>query len=213
MATYPIIGVRKSQGISKIGGLNDYTQFGADGTLRFVGNATVWDDLLPSSITLGSGNTAPSFTAYNGNLFAYEFVGSGVQAKQLNMGFQLSHKYKEGSDIHPHLHLFIPDNVAGGYIKFYCEYTWTNIGDTGAVTTTTISNILTRTANQGIDNNIIFSLGTIVGTGKKISSMLMCRIYRDPTDGADTFGNSVWLKSADIHIECDMNGSSLIFTK
>jgi hypothetical protein len=41
----------------------------------------------------------------------------------------------------------------------------------------------------------------------------MCRIYRDPTNVADTFGSSVWLKSADIHVECDTIGSREILTK
>ena len=191
----------------------NYTQFEADGSMLMVGSATVFDDVYPSSVTIGSGGSAPSFTAYNGNLRAYEFLGSGATTKELNMGFQIPHSYKEGSTIVPHIHLYIPDDGTGGVIKFYCEYTWTNVNQTGTTATTTTSGTITRVANEGINNNAILSFGEIVGTGKTMSSVFMCRIYRNPADAADTFGVSCWLKSADIHIEMDTLGSRQILTK
>jgi hypothetical protein len=202
-------------GVFNIGNITggNYSTFEADGTLRFNGAATVFDDIQPSSVTIGSGATAPAFTTYNGALAAYEFVGTGGTVHQLNMGFQLPHSYKEGSDIVPHIHLFIPDNVTGGTIKFYMEYTWTNLEQTGAVSPTTISGTLTRTASEGINNNSVLSFGTVSGAGMTISSMFMCRIYRDPGDVADTFGASVWLKSSDIHVEKDTIGSRTISSK
>lgn len=195
-----------------IGG--NYTSIESDGTLKFNGNATVFKNLYPSSVTVGSGASAASFTVYNGaNLFAYEFLGNGVTLKSLQLGFQINHDYKEGSDVVPHIHLYVPDDGSGGVIKFYMNYTWANINATGTISETTISGTLTRTASQGIDNNAILSFGAITGTGKTISSILMCRIYRDPADVTDTFGSSVWLKSTDIHYECDTIGSRTISTK
>jgi hypothetical protein len=129
------------------------------------------------------------------------------------MGFQIPHWYKEGSVIVPHVHIYIPDDGTGGVIKFYCEYAWTNIDQTGEVSTTTVSGTITRTASQGINNNAILSFGNITGTGKTISSVFMCRIYRNPADAADTFTSSVWLKSADIHAEKDTEGSRTITAK
>jgi hypothetical protein len=79
---------------------------------------------------------------------------------------QMNHDYKEGSDIVPHIHLYIPDDGTGGVIKFYMNYTWVNIDSTGSVAETTVSGTITRTANQGIGNNAILSFGTISGTGK-----------------------------------------------
>jgi hypothetical protein len=200
-------------GGGQFGTNTDNTTFESDGTLKFNGAATVFDDITPSSVTIGSGATAPAFTTYNGALAAYEFVGTGGTTHQLNMGFQLPHGYKEGSDIVPHIHLFVPDNVTGGTIKFYLEYTWTNIDQTGAVSPTTISGTLTRGASAGINNNAVLTFTTVSGSGKTISSMFMCRIYRDPADVADTFGASVWLKSSDLHFEKDTIGSRQITTK
>lgn len=196
----------------KIGGVSNYTEFEADGTMKLVGNATVFDDLLPHSVTVGAGASAPSFTAFNGNLKAYEFVGA-TTLKELNMSFQIPHSYKEGSDIVPHVHLHIPDDVTGGTIKFYFEYNWTNVDQTGVVATTTISGTTVRTPSQGINTNSKLIFPAITGTGKTISSIISCRIYRDPTDVADTFAASVWMKAADLHYEKDTIGSRTTLVK
>lgn len=189
------------------GTIDNNTSFESDGTLVFNGNATVYDDVYPSSVTVGAVVNAPNFTSYNGNLRAYEFVGSGALTKELNIGFQIPHSYKEGTDIFPHIHLFVPNDLTGGTIKFYCEYTWTNINQIGVINTTTVNGYIIRSINNGINNNIKLNFGSISGLNKTISSIFMCRIYRNPADIEDTFESSVWLKSADIHIERDTIGS------
>lgn len=56
----------------------NYSEFEADGSLVAHGDATTWDDVYPSSVTVAVGPNAPSFTAYNGgNLKAYESTGGG----------------------------------------------------------------------------------------------------------------------------------------
>lgn len=105
------------------------------------------------------------------------------------------------------------DDGTGGVIKFYMDYVWGNVDSTGTIAETTVSGTITRIANAGIANNAILSFGTISGIGKTISSVFMARIYRNPADVADTFGVSTWLKSADIHYECDTIGSRQIINK
>lgn len=175
-----------------------------------------WIDLQPAYVT--SNTTAPnnpSFTIYNGgNLAAYEFVGVS-STKQMYFGFQMPHGWIEGSTIFPHLHLYIPSDATGGAVKFYMEYSWENVGSTGSETVTTISNATNYAANTVYKNEImsLTSGAGIVGTGKTISSVLMCRIWRDATDVGDTFASSVWLKSIDIHVEQDMIGSTTTLVK
>jgi hypothetical protein len=177
-------------------------------------NTNVWDDLLPSSVvTLATGASAPAFTAYNGNLKAYEFVGTGPTQKEMAMGWQTAHKTKDSSTIRAHLHLYIPDDVVGGVIKFGMEYTFTSVGSIGAVTPTTIYGTVTVAANAGIQNNTILPFPYIDNTGKGISAMLMTRVFRDPADVGDTFGASVWLKSADLHCNYDTLGSTYEYIK
>jgi hypothetical protein len=185
-----------------------YSEFESDGSYVMHGNATVWEDLLPSSVTIGTtGPNFPAFTVYNGNLCAYEFVGSGNVTKEIHLGFQMQHGWKLGSNISPHLHLYIANTALGGTVKFYCEYTWTNINETGTIATQTINGTIVRTNAQSTANNALLAFSEINGTGKGLSSMLMCRIYRTTTDDADTYESSVWLKSADLHIEKDTDGS------
>lgn len=202
-------------GIFRVGDIagGNYLTVEGDGTIKMNGNATVFTDLTPTCASIGTGVNAPVFSTFTDALRAYEFVGTGAQFKEFFMAFQLPHSYKEGSNIVPHIHLYIPDDATGGVIKFQCDYVWTNIDTTGSVATTNLTGTITRTASQGINNNAILSFGTITGTGKTISSILTCRIWRDPTDVADTFGSSVWSLSVDIHYEMDTLGSRTITTK
>jgi hypothetical protein len=199
-----------------------YTEIESDGTLVSKGNATTWDDVYPSSVAVGVGGTAPTFSAYSGNLKAYEFTGA-TSNKELQIGWQINHSYLEGSSISPHLHLYFVSGVGdtGKTIIFDMEYDWANINDTGAIVTTTLTGTYTIMADSTTYRNIIFSFtgtgsGTgnntpITGTGKTISSVFMARVVR--RQDLDSFGSSVWLKSADIHIEQDMRGSRQILSK
>jgi hypothetical protein len=200
-----------------IGGQTSYILVEEDGTVVSYGDATTFDDVYPSSVAVGVGGTAPTFSAYAGNLKAYEFTG-GVSNKELQIGWQLYHSYKEDSDISPHLHLYFVSGVAdaGKTIIFNLEYDWANIGDTGTISTTTITGTYTIPSNSTTYKNVVFSFngvpGTpIIGTGKKISSVFMTRLVR--RQDLDSFTSSVWLKSADIHIEQNTRGSRQVLVK
>lgn len=171
-----------------------------------------WTDVYPTAVSVGIGSAAPSFTAYDGNLEAREFVGIST-TKQIMVEFQFPHTRKDGSDIVPHLHLYVPDDATGGTIKFGCEYEWSNTFDTGAVSTTTVYGTISRAANAGISQNHILSFGTIAGEDMGLSSLISCRIFRDPADAEDTFGSSVWLRSADIHAQMTWWGSLYTFSR
>jgi hypothetical protein len=192
--------------------INDNTQIEPDGTLVFTGAATTFDDV--SCNLLVGGASTPIVSVYNGGtLRAYEYVGNASQTRDQNAMIQLPHSYKEGSDIVVHVHLYVPDDVTGGTVKMSCTYTWTDINSTGAISETTITGTIVRTASQGIANNAILEFPAITGTGKHISSIIAFRLLRDAGDAADTFGSSVWLKSIDAHFEKDGLGSRTISTK
>jgi len=166
-----------------------------------------WDDVYPSAVSVGGGANVPSFTAYTGNLLAYEFNGTGPTTKELQIEFQLPHSRKDNSNIVPHIHLYIPDDATGGTIEFGLEYEWSDVNDTGAITTSTVYGTVVRTASQGIARNQILSFGELDGDGKGLSSIVSCRLFRNPADATDTFEESVWLKSADIHVQKTWLGS------
>lgn len=58
-------------------------------------------------------------------------------------------------------------------------------------------------------------LGTLTGTGKTMSSMLLCRLFRDATGAlkTDDYGNTTFGLEIDFHIEIDSFGSIAEYTK
>lgn len=175
-------------------------------------NASLYDDVYPSSVTVGVGGTAPSFTTYiaGGTLKAYEFTG-GVSNKEIHMGFQFPHQYVEGTSIEPHIHLHINNNGAGGTVIFDLTYEWSDVNETGAVVETTTRATVTLPANATVYRNYPISFGNIAGTNRRISSILMVKITR--MQSVDTFAGSVWLKSADVHVQKNLWGSWKEYSK
>lgn len=194
----------------RFGTETSYTEFEPDGTMVAVGDATTWDDVYPSSVTIGVGDTAPSFSVYAGNLKAYEFTG-GTSNKEMHIGYQIYHSYEEESAVTPHIHVYVANDGTGGTVIFDMEYEWADVGATGAVSTATVQASLTLPADSIVRRNQIISFGSIAGTGKHISSVFMTKITR--RQDLDTFSGSVWLKSADIHIQKSTIGSRLELTK
>jgi hypothetical protein len=175
------------------------------------GTSTVFCDLLPTAVYTPTGASAPNITVYPGSttLKCQEFTNAGG-AEEFNPSFQFPHEWKEGTEIVPHLHLAIPDDGTGGTITMNMTYQWVNHDDIGAIAETTVSGSIIRLANAGVNHNAILSFPPITDATKKISSIFTARITRNT---GDTFQGSVWLKSADIHVECNTLGSNTLYTK
>lgn len=173
-----------------------------------------YDDNMPLTVSVGAGASIPSFTAYNaGNLKAYEFLGTGVTTKDLTMGFQLPHSWDLETTVYLHLHLFVPAGTTGN-IRFGFNYTWVSINGVEGAETTITGDLNIGDDGANIGNAILeINSSAIAGTGQGMSSIIYGRLYRNPADGADTFGASVWLKSVDLHIINDGLGSRQEYIK
>lgn len=175
-----------------------------DGTLVFNGEATVWEDLMVPGLSVGTGASAPDLGTFgpSGNIKTFLFDGNST-SEQVYFTIQLQHSYKQGSNIKPHVH-WAPTTTNAGNVKWFFEYTWSNIGGTfGAPTTISVVDAAAGTAWQ----HQLSSLPDITGTSKTISSMLMCRLYRNPADGSDTYPDDVAFLQFDVHYEMDTVGS------
>lgn len=119
---------------------------------------------------------------------------------------QLSHGYKEGTNISCHLHIYTLVKDTGN-TTLELNYTWYNIGDQNWN-----SNIITKTANLSATNktNSIISFGQIEGTGKKISSTIKAKITRKTTETAI---QDVYIDFFDCHYEKDSFGSNQEYIK
>ena len=66
---------------------------------------------------------------------------------------------------------------------------------------------ITVAASGTADKHELNEIADIVGTGKEISSVLICRLTRVGTDELDTYASAVYLVALDFHIEKDRLGS------
>jgi hypothetical protein len=200
-----------ASGSFQIGNDTNNTTFDIDGKLRLNGSATVWDDLQTSGLSSKKGGSNdPVFTNIAGNIWIDVF--SGTATNEVFFTVQFPHRYKEGSDIEPHVHWFpITSPATTKNVVWKLEYQWQNHDGTFGATNTTITGT-GATGTVGY-KGIITSLGVVSGTGKGISSLMICRLYRPGGDALDTYADGAAFVSCDMHYEIDALGSDTEYAK
>lgn len=185
----------------------NYSEFEADGTLKFNGDATVWNDLIIAATNLRPGGSAPTFALIRNGIYGYRFDAGS--ANELHGAVEVQHDYKEGSDLFVHVH-WEPTTTNTGNIVWGFEYSVANPGATFPATTTAT---MTPAAAPGvIGRHVLSSIVQITGTGLKIGAIVMFRVFRQ-NGGTDTFTGNAFLHSVGIHYEADTAGSRQIATK
>lgn len=180
-----------------------------DGTLRFDGNATVWNDINLSVGSLRPGATAPGrWTIPGTGIDLASFAGSGP-AQSAHGSLEILHDYKQGSDIIPHLH-WCPTTNGLGNVKMQLEYQWTNGGGT---ITSSVTISFTAAVSGIVANEQRTSFPAISGAGKTIGSRFVFRLFRDSADAADTYAGDIGTFDFGIHYELDTVGSRQVTTK
>lgn len=175
-------------------------------SVRFIGNATFFDDMTVPLLTSRIGATAPSFDESEKSL---KFTNANPEEYTF-FSMQLPHGYKEGSDIGCHLHIR-PDGTAKLNTTFELNYTWFNINEVSPA-----SSLITKSVNftSGVAyNNTILDFGQINGTGKRISSSFLAKVTRKSQAASDTYAGAVFVDFADCHVERDSLGSNEEYIK
>ena len=128
------------------------------------------------------------------------FFRDGQNVEAMSFTVQLPHNWKEGTTIYPHIH-WTPRATASGNMRWNLDYTWVNIDGTFSATTT--SSVVINgpfTANKHLLSDLTSGNTGIDATGKTISSILICRIWRDSSAGTDTYAGDAGGLSMDFHI-------------
>lgn len=170
-----------------------------------------WDDMQVNGFAMAAGASAPSLVTFgpSGGLLAYAYAGSGP-AQSAHFSVQFSHMMKESpAYIYPHVH-WSPVNANAGNVKWFLEYTWANVNGTFAEPVTLP---IVQASDQVAWKHQIVSFAPIVGTGKTISSILMCRLYRNSADDEDTYGSNAVILQCDFHYLLDSLGSEQELSK
>lgn len=184
----------------------------------------VWDDLrVPLNAIRVGAAAPPGFDVFKQNaggtstgVFVYWF--DKASEEQAWFACQIPHAWKLGSTIHAHVH-WVPkvNGGAGTKVNWGLEYSWQKIGEAFAVTQTLSGNAHTPAdASPVAGKHYLTELGTIAGTAiDTVSSMLVCRIFRDATGAlkTDDYDNDAGLLEIDFHLEFDSAGSRTEYAK
>lgn len=170
-----------------------------------------WDDLrIPGSATQ-TGASAPDLELFgpSGTLRVLTFAGTGATVEQTFFQIQIPHSYLIGSTIAPHVH-WSPTNANAGTVVWQLEYSWASIDGTFGAPTT----IEAIDPSDGVAwKHQVAPFSAIIGTGKGISSMLVCRLFRNPGHASDNYESDAAFLEFDFHIQSEPGGSRLEYVK
>ena len=186
----------------QIGGSANYSKIETDGTLEFVGDATVWNEfVIPASSTM-QGTNPPVWAAFQTGIFAWHFLCAGGE---LSFSVQMPRDWKEGSAIIPQVH-WAPMSATAGDVTWKIGYTWANNQETFPAT---LYDDVTTTINGNDHLHMITSFSQIThpSTQGQISSILMITLTRFP---GTTYQDNAALLSFDILYESNTLGSRTV---
>jgi hypothetical protein len=199
---------------NQFGSASSYSEFESDGTLKFNGEATVWQDIDFPIIIRSTGTNIPSLATLQGNITAPRW-----QVNDFNVceDQEIPHGWKEGSAIQWHIHVITGGtDTTNRYLKFEIEWCYAVahqvLSGSGANTITTSSDLLIP-ANTPAKTQLPFGIGSPIAlTGVTIGSQIYARLKRIAATGtaptADPF-----VTMLQIHAEFDTVGSRQITTK
>lgn len=218
---------RIADGVANFGNFSggNYVQAREEG-LYLVGTATMWDDLRFAAVsTKLGGSKDPTFAVFltdgevspSQGVFLYWF--DKANEKELFFAAQMPHSWKEGTDIEAHVHWVGKSTAAGAGtdVSWGLEYTWANINGTFGNTDIIYGDEQSNGATEiiTINKHYLTELGTITGTDKTLSSMLICRVFRDAAGvgGTDDYDDDAGLLEIDFHYQVDSFGSKEEYVK
>ena len=167
-----------------------------------------WDDLRIEPTARNTGTKAPSFALWKGGIYLYDF-DNAVHEKEIFFTVQMPHGWREGSTVEPHVHWINKSaGTAGHVVRWGLEYSIADIGGVFPAATT----IYGATIDGGgvitaADSHLITDLGTIDMTGRKISAIIACRLFRSSSNAADTYTGTASMLYIDWHIQLARPGS------
>lgn len=171
-----------------------------------------WDDLrVPVSSIQRLGYSDPGWAKLkdngSGSVGVYIPWFDATTVEEVYFVVQLPHSWQEGTNIKPHVHWTPKTTGASGqFVRWGLEYTWANIdgsyGNTTIIYTDATSAAAATTSGDSTmtaDKHYMTLFSEIDATGKTLSSMLVCRLFRDASNGDDDYPYDAGLLEVDFH--------------
>ena len=162
-----------------------------------------WRDLVGDITVRGAGSNDPSWASLGlGNLYAYSF--SATAMKEVWVTYHIDHDYKPGTAIYLHTH-WTTTGTDTGVVRWGFEYSYAKGYDQAvfpAVTTVYKNLAASGTALRHMISEV--AVGDVIpSTNLETDGLILCRIFRDAADGADTCTDAAFLLTADCHYQSD----------
>lgn len=164
---------------------------------------TYYDDIQinPYTVNLRSTDEAV-FTSYKG---AQVLNFPDDKDAMIYFTLQIPHQYKEGSNLSFHLHTVYSSSSTSSSDSWTFTYAWANVNDSFPTDETSVTSSTNVNLPVSSNKNSIRPIATLDGTGKKMSSILICSLMRNGI--ADAYNGNVYVLSMDFHMEMDKPGS------
>jgi len=166
-------------------------------------NGEYYADYLTGGFEIGRGVSAPTLAAFRDSIQQYSWSESALNQGFFNVHFL--HDLKAGSL--PTFHVHYAHNIAGGTytpesanVKFNVAYMTAKGYKAGAYPAETVVSAVQSVGGQYVphitpDDQMAMNSGDDI----EIDGMVLCRLYRDPTDPQDTFNHPVFVTGVDLH--------------
>ena len=175
-----------------------------NGMIQFDRPATVFKDIsTPATSMMKAGVADPGIVTIIGTIDGYGFDAGSDE--ELFFSIEMPHDWKEGSTIYPHAH-WSPTDADTNDVRWGLVTSWANIDDTFPATTT--SEVLDAGSGTADDHQYV-DFDSIDGSLKTISSIILCRVYREGSHASDEYGVDAVLHNVGFHYEIDTIGSDL----
>ena len=177
--------------------------------LSYVQDYTVYDDYVISGLALKlRGVTDPDLVEFRNGLFLYAFDG-GTRVEEAYFSLHVLHGIKQGTT--PTFHVHWSQNVASpsGNVKWQIDYSMAKGYGVSAFPAPTTLSVVQACPTQYyhmITDDDEMPLADI--TELEPDTLILGRIYRDPTDAEDTSTDDAFLIQIDMHYQRDKLGTS-----
>jgi len=171
-----------------------------------------YDDLrFPAQAINPAGAVAAPSVDSTETGFPGTLLFSGTLDHMVALTAQMSHTWKEGSSIYPHLHWAKTTSAAGDNVTWELYYRFINKGAAPGAWFTAQAGTMVVNHNGIAEAEAITAFPAIDMTGRTISQNIAIRIYR--RGSSDAYNSDARLFEFDIHYLLDRHGSEAEFVK
>lgn len=172
--------------------------------MSYIGHSG-WNDYTISALSLPLAHaTAPTLTLFRDGLYLPAFTGTGGSTKEVYISIHILHTYKMETLIYPHIHWTHIIGSPSGNVVWGIEYSVAK-GHTQQAYPASTTVTVTQAAGSQYWHHLVEVSDdqAIPSTNIEPDSVVIFRVFRDPTDSGDTFANNAYMITFDMHIKED----------